>query len=508
MNLLPKASGTRPRVACDISPQGVVAARSTLAGAPLSAVARVALAEGAIIPSLKPGNIADRVAVAAAVRKALESIGERPNSRGSDITLILPDQAVRVLLLEFDAFPGKLSEALPIVRFRLKKMLPFDADDAMVSFQVMSTSKTIVRVLAVAIPRDVLSEYETVTREAGFEPGAVLPSTLAGLAAVPSDDPTLVINANSLGITAAIVRSGILLLHRSVDLQDQPTGTPANLPPALFDTPDHAPAYLTGPTHSLPLVDLHDTAHEWAAQEPLPEHGRNPYADRVATETAVQDENSITGLRVPNIYADSTPPPRFDDAPAPGFYNDEPAPINNSPYASPLVDADLNAELHHAILVAPTSLGTLTDGRTEAYLPDIVSAALDRDPTPVNGATIPTSNLSSRPESPQSGDAAERRASGAATAPHPAALGEEIAQAVSVAVAYFEDTLATAPTRILSAGPLGADALGHILSGHGLAQADGLRVRELVSPESLQADAVSSSVPRGWLSAVVGALQG
>jgi len=413
---------------------------------------------------------------------------------------------VRVLLLEFDAFPNKLTEALPIVRFRLKKMLPFDADDAMVSFQVMSTSKTIVRVLAVAIPRDVLSEYETAVREAGFEPGAVLPSTLAALAAVPSDDPTLVINANSLGITAAIVRSGILLLHRSVDLQDQPSGTPANLPAALFDTPDNAPAYLTEPNHSLPLVDPHDTAHEWAAQEPLPEHGRNPYADRVAAETAVQDEDSITDLHIPNIYADSTPAPSFyNDESAPGFDNEEPAPIAHSPYAGPTVDADLNAELHHAILVAPTSLGTLTDGRAEAYLPDIVSAALDRDPTPTNGSAAPHPYEQPYANQPHNTPLLPQP-------PHPAGLvahlGEEVAQAVSVAVAYFEDTLATAPTRILSAGPLGADALGHILFDHGLAQADGLRVRELVEPASLQADAVTASVPRGWLSAVVGALQG
>ena len=56
MNLLPKASGTRPRVACDISTQGVVAARSDAAGSPLAAVSRVELAAGAVVPGLKPGS--------------------------------------------------------------------------------------------------------------------------------------------------------------------------------------------------------------------------------------------------------------------------------------------------------------------------------------------------------------------------------------------------------------------------------------------------------------------
>jgi type IV pilus assembly protein PilM len=125
MNLLPKPSETRPRVACEISPQGVVAARSADATAPLGATARVELAEGAVFPGLRPGNVVDRVEVAAAVLRALERVDAKPNSRDADITLVIPDAAVRVLLLDFDALPSRLSEALPIVRFRLKKLLPF-----------------------------------------------------------------------------------------------------------------------------------------------------------------------------------------------------------------------------------------------------------------------------------------------------------------------------------------------------------------------------------------------
>ena len=88
-------------------PQGVVAARSADAASPLAAVARVELAEGAVVPSLKPGNIVDRVAVVAAIRSALEQIGERANARDSNLTLVIPDSAVRVLLLDFEALPTR-----------------------------------------------------------------------------------------------------------------------------------------------------------------------------------------------------------------------------------------------------------------------------------------------------------------------------------------------------------------------------------------------------------------
>jgi type IV pilus assembly protein PilM len=366
-------------------PQGVVAARSADAASPLAAVARVELAEGAVVASLKPGNIVDRVAVVAALRGALEQIGERANARDANLTLVIPDSAVRVLLLDFEALPSRANEALPLVRFRLKKLLPFDADEAMVTYQIMSTSKSVVRVLAVAIPRDVLSEYETTAREAGFEPGAVLPSTLACLAALDDAEAALVINANSIGVTAAIVRGGVLLLHRSVDLQERSVTTAT-------------------PLAGLPLVDPHDSAAEWAAQEPLPEHGRNPYADQVTDEAAVQDVDSITGMRVPEVY-----------------------------------------------LEGQGNVG-----------------ASDLQPVP---------------------------------------LASEIAQAVSVAAAYFEDTLAVAPTEVLSAGSLGAERLGRILKTSGIGEDDGLRVRELVETAALLPEAMSASAPRAWLSGVVGALR-
>jgi type IV pilus assembly protein PilM len=388
MNLLPKASGIRPRVACEIMPQGVVAARSVDAASPLAAVAKVALAEGAVAPSLKPGNVVDRVAVTAAIRAALEQIGERANARDANLTLVIPDSAVRVLLLDFEALPSREAEALPLVRFRLKKLLPFDSDEAMVTYQTMSTSKGVVRVLAVAIPRDVLSEYETVAREAGFEPGCVLPSTLACLAAVEDAEPVLLVNANPIGVTAAIVRGGVLLLHRSVDLQEHSVTTA---------TP------VAGVVH-LPLVDAHETAGEWAAQEPLPEHGRNPYADQLEDEAAVQEIDSITAMKVPDVY-----------------------------------------------LAGQGNVG-----------------ASDLQPVP---------------------------------------LSAEIAQAVSVAAAYFEDTLAVAPKEVLSAGSLGAERLARILKTSGVGEEDGLRVRELVDVAELLPEAVTASTPRAWLSGVVGALR-
>lgn len=219
MEFLPKALGTRPRLAVEVRAEGVVAARAEDAAAVLTAVSRAELAEGAVVPGLKAGNVADRAGVASAIRSALEGVAGRGLDRSRDVTLVVPDAAVRVLLLDFDSLPSKEAEAMPVVRFRLKKLVPFDVDSAAVSYQVMSSSKEAVRVLAVAMPKDVLDEYEGAVTAAGYQPGAVLPSTLAALAGLDeSYAPVLLVNANEGSVTTAIVQAGILVLHRSVDM--------------------------------------------------------------------------------------------------------------------------------------------------------------------------------------------------------------------------------------------------------------------------------------------------
>ncbi|HTC76550.1 MAG TPA: hypothetical protein VK684_13300, partial [Edaphobacter sp.] len=258
MEILPKTLGTRPRLAVEVRAEGVVAARAEDAAALLTAVARTNLAEGAVAPGLKVGNIVDRTAVTAALRKVLDSVAGSGRERMRDVTVIVPDAAVRVLFVDFDQLPSKAAEALPVVRFRLKKLLPFDADEAMVSYQVMSTEKDSVKLLAVAIPKAVLEEYESAVLAAGYLPGAVLPSTLAALAGLDeAEAPVLVVNAGLGTVTTAIVRAGMLMLHRSVDMS-----AGGSAPLAV--------------TSVLPVVSRESTAQEWAQQEGRYQEERGP----------------------------------------------------------------------------------------------------------------------------------------------------------------------------------------------------------------------------------------
>ncbi len=120
------------------------------------------------------------------------------------------------MLLDFDTLPEKPQDADAVVRFRLKKSLPFDVDQSAVSFDRQGTANP-VRVVAAVTPRTVLEEYESLVRDAGYNPGAVLPSMLAALGLVDASRPTMVIKVERGTTTFAIVDQNQLLLYRALE---------------------------------------------------------------------------------------------------------------------------------------------------------------------------------------------------------------------------------------------------------------------------------------------------
>jgi type IV pilus assembly protein PilM len=178
------------------------------------------LREGAIVPGISEPNMRDQQAVTSALRSALGSVSPRTRS----VTVIVPDTAVRVFVLDFDAFPSRAAEVEPVLRFRLRKMVPFDVEHAGLSYQILTESSTEYRVLVAILPNSVLEEYESVVHAAGYEPGAVMPSTLAALAALDSTEPVLAACLSRTAITTSITRGDDLLLYRTLDLPDDPAG--------------------------------------------------------------------------------------------------------------------------------------------------------------------------------------------------------------------------------------------------------------------------------------------
>ena len=101
--------------------------------------------------------------------------------------LVIPDYAARISVIDFDELPSDEEQRLALVRFRLKKGVPFSIDDAQVSYSVQPANpqRKEVEVLAAAIARPVLTEYETLLRNFGYQVGLVVPSSVAALPLYP-----------------------------------------------------------------------------------------------------------------------------------------------------------------------------------------------------------------------------------------------------------------------------------------------------------------------------------
>jgi type IV pilus assembly protein PilM len=209
--------GARPPVAVELSPQGVLAAASPGPGQP-PVYAFEPLPEGALVPGIGEQNLRAPEVMANAIRAALGQVSPRTRA----ITLVVPDTVVRVFVLDFDSLPSKAAEAIPVLRFRLRKMVPFEVEHAGVSYQVLVENKTECKVLAAVLPGPILQEYEAAARQAGYEPGAVLPTSLAALGAIDSADPILVANLGTVALTTSITHGQDLLLYRTLDLPEDP----------------------------------------------------------------------------------------------------------------------------------------------------------------------------------------------------------------------------------------------------------------------------------------------
>src|SRR5215469_15411105 len=202
----------RPRVACEISADRVLAGRLADNGEMVELCSVSELAPGSVVPDLIESNVMQGEAVRTAIRESVGALA----GRSRDIIAVLPDAAVRVVLLDFDSLPPDRQEAEGVVRFRLKKSLPFDVEKSKVAYHAQ-TSPNGLRVVAAVALASIVQEYEAVITDAGYSPGIVMPSMLAALGAAGAERPTLVIKVDARTTSIAILDSGQLLLFRTLE---------------------------------------------------------------------------------------------------------------------------------------------------------------------------------------------------------------------------------------------------------------------------------------------------
>jgi type IV pilus assembly protein PilM len=220
-----------PLIACEIAAEYVAAARWTRTGAGLDGFAIEPLPPGAIYPSPVEANIVD----AAEVRAAVGRVFSRLRAKSEDVALLVPDSVIRVFVLHFDVFPRKAEEAIPILRWRLKKSVPFEAEETLISYMRQAPRENGVDVVTALARLRIIREYESLAESLGLQPGVVLSSSLAATALLEDAKPTLLARVSGSALTTVIARNGVLCGFRCTELPAHGASlTPAMLLEEIF----------------------------------------------------------------------------------------------------------------------------------------------------------------------------------------------------------------------------------------------------------------------------------
>ena len=178
-----------------------------------------ALPEGVLAISPLTDNVKEPEVFAEALA---ETFPQRGNKSLRPAVLILPDYATRLQVLDFDTFPTKPEEQQALVRFRMKKTVPFDIETAAVSFhpQLPVGDSKKVEVVAVLVAYEILGRYEQPLREAGYHPGLVTTSSLATLNLLKkSSDKSLLVKISGKTVTLLALTGNRIRMSRCLELE-------------------------------------------------------------------------------------------------------------------------------------------------------------------------------------------------------------------------------------------------------------------------------------------------
>lgn len=202
-----------PPLAFEISADRVAGARFARTGS-IGAYAVEALPKGAVVPSAIEANLVN----VGAVNTAVKSVCQGLEVGDEDAALLLPDPVIRVFVQHFDDFPRNSQEAIPMLRWKLKKSVPFEVDETLLSYMQQLTQGESVDVVTAIARLRIIKEYEGLLENVALRPGVVLSSALAAISLLEDQKPTLLARVSGTSLTTAIVREGLLAGYRCTEL--------------------------------------------------------------------------------------------------------------------------------------------------------------------------------------------------------------------------------------------------------------------------------------------------
>jgi type IV pilus assembly protein PilM len=140
----------------------------------LDACLTAPIASGVLSFSMLEPNVLDEGELQRVVESALVRAGAAGARR---IALTLPDHVARISVVELPGAPGSQAELEELLKFRLKKSLPFDVASARLAYERLPGPAT--TFLTGVMHESVVSQYEELFSDMGFHLGLIKPASVS-----------------------------------------------------------------------------------------------------------------------------------------------------------------------------------------------------------------------------------------------------------------------------------------------------------------------------------------
>ena len=209
-----------PGIACEISRQFVSVARlDPRRSHRVDGFAVENIPQGLVEPSLTEPCVRSIEELGKIIQATLTKAGVGTNR----ISLAIPDACARVAIHAFETLPSKREEKTELLKWKLKKTIPYDIDDSHLSFAEQKTETGKNHVITANIHKEVRAQFEEVFESLGIHVGFVTLSTFAAyelLARQHRDEireSVLFMRVRSSNISSLIIQQEALVFYRHTD---------------------------------------------------------------------------------------------------------------------------------------------------------------------------------------------------------------------------------------------------------------------------------------------------
>lgn len=173
------------------------------------------LPKGVIHPSFNEKNIVEKEILKEIFSKAIHEL----NISQRDIVLIFPEISQKTFTFSFNSLPASPQEKEQIIRFRIKKKMPFLPDDAKISYDLIQKDSEIRSVVLLARTY-IIKEYEEFFQQFGLKIRNIVPPYvgLMNLLSVESNGSYFLLNIEEDSFSLTVFKDSDLILYRQKNI--------------------------------------------------------------------------------------------------------------------------------------------------------------------------------------------------------------------------------------------------------------------------------------------------